>query len=181
MSVTQSAAAVAPDPTAVTMRCRSACSRGGVVIADRARPVIEAAKRVVVTSIPSDSHMWNLVFLQLLLEEHGCVVTNLGHCAPIQLVVETCRDERPDVLIVSTVNGHGHIEGREILEAVRDHAELSQMTAVIGGKLGTLGPGNARFAGPLLEAGYDAVFDEDDPPHALIGFLAGTRAAELSR
>ena len=121
------------------------------------------------------------MFLQLLLEEHGCEVVNLGCCAPIALVVETCRFERPDALVVSTVNGHGHIEGRELLEEVRRHDELAGMTAVIGGKLGTLGPGNRRFAAPLLEAGYDAVFHEDDAPHDLIGFLAEARTPELAR
>jgi len=121
------------------------------------------------------------VFLQLLLEEHGYEVVNLGCCAPIALVVETCRDERPDALVVSTVNGHGHIEGRELLKEVRRHEELSGMPAVIGGKLGTLGPGNRRLAGPLLEAGYDAVFSEDDTPQDLIGFLAQARTLELAR
>ncbi len=121
------------------------------------------------------------MFLQLLLEEHGCEVVNLGSCAPIALVVETCRDERPDALVVSTVNGHGHIEGRELLEEVRRHDELSDMTAVIGGKLGTLGPGNRQFAAPLLKAGYDAVFYEDETPQALIGFLADARTLQVAR
>lgn len=149
--------------------------------AQSVKPGVEATKRVVVTGIPSDSHTWNLVFLQLLLEEHGCVVTNLGSCVPIQLVVDTCRDERPDALIVSTVNGHGHIEGRELLEAIRRHEELSWMTAVIGGKLGTLGPQNRQFEHGLLEAGYDAVFHEDATPQALIGVLAQARAPQLGR
>ncbi|MGQ4416103.1 methylaspartate mutase, partial [Streptomyces sp. SAS_269] len=33
---------------------------------------------VVVSSLASDAHTWNLVFLQLLIEESGFDVVNLG-------------------------------------------------------------------------------------------------------
>jgi methylaspartate mutase sigma subunit len=170
------ATAVAPAPAV------AATLRGLRSGHDSATPSgTRAVKRVVVSGIPSDSHTWSLVFLQLLLEEHCCAVTNLGPCTPIELVVQTCLDQRPDALIVSTVNGHGHIEGRELVEAVRRHAGLARMTAVIGGKLGTLGAGNARFAGPLLDAGYDAVFVEGDRPQGLIDVLCATPAGALAR
>jgi methylmalonyl-CoA mutase cobalamin-binding subunit len=133
---------------------------------------LREANRAVVGSVASDSHTWNLVFLQLLLEEHGYVVTNLGPCTPIELVVETCLDLPPDLLLISSVNGHGHVEGRELIEEIRSHVALSSMPAVIGGKLGILGPENARFKRPLLEAGYDAVFSERDGAAALPRFLA---------
>ena len=133
---------------------------------------LRAANRAVVGSVASDSHTWNLVFLQLLLEEHGYVVTNLGPCTPIELVVETCLDLPPDLLLISSVNGHGHVEGRELIAEIRSHAALSSMPAVIGGKLGTLGTENARFTRPLLQAGYDAVFSERDGAAALARFLA---------
>lgn len=45
------------------------------------------AYNVVLSTIPSDSHTWNLLFLQLLLEEHGCEVTNLGACVPVATLV----------------------------------------------------------------------------------------------
>jgi methylmalonyl-CoA mutase cobalamin-binding subunit len=177
------ATAEAPAPAAAVAAALRDLDWSGHDIARRdGRPAgPRAVKRVVVSGIPSDSHTWSLVFLQLLLEEHCCAVTNLGPCTPIELVVQTCLDQRPDALIVSTVNGHGHIEGRELVEAVRRHAALARMTAVIGGKLGTLGPDNVRFAGPLLDAGYDAVFGEGDRPQGLIDMLCATPIAALAR
>jgi methylmalonyl-CoA mutase cobalamin-binding subunit len=176
------ATAVAPAPAAAPAAAlRGLDWSGHDIAAPDGPPTDPRAKRVVVSGIPSDSHSWSLVFLQLLLEEHCCAVTNLGPCTPIELVVQTCLDQRPDALIVSTVNGHGHIEGRELIEAVRRHPSLARMTAVIGGKLGTLGPGNVRFASPLLDAGYDAVFAEGDRPQGLIDMLCGTPAAVLAR
>jgi methylaspartate mutase sigma subunit len=98
-------------------------------------------KRAVLATVPSDSHMWNLVFLELLLKERGIEVTNLGACTPIELVVDTCLAERPDLLVISSVNGHGHLGGRRLINAIRERPE---------------------FAEPLVEAGYSAVFIEAD-------------------
>lgn len=134
----------------------------------------------MIASVASDSHTWNLVFLQLLLEEHGYLVTNLGPCTPIELVVETCLDKRPDVLVISSVNGHGHVEGQGLIEAIRGNAALRSMRAVIGGKLGILGAANVRFARPLLAAGYDAVFSEQDGAAALVRLLAETDHEQLA-
>jgi len=141
----------------------------------RARP-----KRAVIATVPSDSHMWNLVFLELLLRQNGCEVTNLGACTPIELVVETCLAERPDLLVVSSVNGHGHIGGGRIIRAIRAHPELDDMPAVIGGKLGTLGVCNSTFATPLMEAGYWAVFIEANGVAPFTHFLEAPQRLELA-
>jgi methylaspartate mutase sigma subunit len=136
-------------------------------------------KRAVIATVPSDSHMWNLVFLELLLKEWGIEVKNLGACTPIELVVETCLAERPDVLVVSSVNGHGHIGGTRLIAAIREHPELADMPAVIGGKLGTLGVGNTTFAEPLVEAGYSAVFVEGDGIAPFSRFIEAHKHPEL--
>ncbi|MFC3385711.1 cobalamin B12-binding domain-containing protein [Couchioplanes azureus] len=125
----------------------------------------------VLSSIPSDSHTWNLVFLHLLLEESGFEVVNLGACTPLSLVVGECVERRPDVLVVSTVNGHGNIEGAELIRQVRADARLAGLPAVIGGKLGVHGAGNDRYAPRLREAGYDAVLIADDAVAGLRTFL----------
>ncbi|MFI5528778.1 cobalamin B12-binding domain-containing protein [Kitasatospora sp. NPDC051853] len=111
----------------------------------------------VVATTPSDSHSWNLVFLQLLLEELGYTVHNLGPCLPTEDLVAGCREHRPDLLVLSSVNGHGLIEAPDAARAVRG-AGLTDLHAVVGGKLttdGTLDPGQYRA---LLAAGFDAVF-----------------------
>jgi hypothetical protein len=46
-------------------------------------PATESDRRsIVVTSVSSDSHTWNLVSLQLLFEELGPRMSNLGACPP---------------------------------------------------------------------------------------------------
>ena len=39
---------------------------------------------VLLTGASSDAHTWNLVFLQLLIAEHGFRVTNLGPAVPAE-------------------------------------------------------------------------------------------------
>jgi methylaspartate mutase sigma subunit len=139
--------------------------------------------RIVVSSVSSDAHMWNLVYLQLLLEEAGHEVTNLGVCPPDTTVMEACRGaDRPDLLVLSTVNGHGHLDGLRLIRAVRRDPELAALPVVIGGKLGVHGA-DAAESRSLLEAGFNAVFNESEKPpgHMLAAFgaflttLAGAR------
>ena len=83
------------------------------------------------------------------------------------------------MLVISSVNGHGHIGGRKIIGAVRSHSELDYLPAVIGGKLGTLGANNKVFAEPLVEAGYSAVFLENDGVVPFTEFIEAPKRAEL--
>lgn len=115
---------------------------------------------VVVTSVASDSHNWNLVYLQLSLEELGHRVLNLGPCVPDDLLVAECLRGRPDLVVVSTVNGHGFLDGMRLIGAIRARRELAATPIVIGGKLGIAGPGGHQRSDRLRAAGFDAVFEE---------------------
>jgi methylaspartate mutase sigma subunit len=115
---------------------------------------------VVVTSVSSDSHTWNLVVLQLVLEELGHRVHNLGACVPDDLLVCECLRLRPDLIVVSSVNGHGFHDGLRLIGQVRSHPELARTPMVIGGKLGIAGPGCARSRAQLMAAGFGAVFED---------------------
>ncbi|MFE7187721.1 cobalamin B12-binding domain-containing protein [Streptomyces erythrochromogenes] len=115
---------------------------------------------VVVTTMASDSHTWNLVFLQLLLEELGHRVTNLGACVPDELLVAECRRIEPDLIVLSSVNGHGFNDGLRVIEALRACPELVRTPTVIGGKLGISGSGTPARQRVLLTAGFDGVFEE---------------------
>ncbi|MFJ4789508.1 cobalamin B12-binding domain-containing protein [Streptomyces sp. NPDC088794] len=129
-------------------------------------PMPERSLRVVVSSVSSDAHMWNLVYLQLLLEEAGHEVTNLGVCPPDATVMDACRGaDRPDLVVLSTVNGHGHLDGLRLIRAIRRDAELALLPVVIGGKLGVRG-GDDGFGERLLDAGFNAVFNESEAPVA---------------
>jgi methylaspartate mutase sigma subunit len=114
--------------------------------------------KFLVSSVPTDSHMWNLIALQLHLEELGHEVVNLGACVPVHLLLATCRAERPDCVVVSTVNGHGQVDGARVIAALRADAELAGLTVVIGGKFGTHGQADPGLCRDLLDAGFDAVF-----------------------
>ncbi|MEU1107017.1 cobalamin-dependent protein [Streptomyces tibetensis] len=116
--------------------------------------------RVCVTGLSSDAHTWNLVYVQLLIEDLGHRVHNLGPCVPDSEIIETCRTRRPDLLVISTVNGHGFHTGRPLIEALREDRTLRDLPVVIGGKLGISDEGVQDRTRTLLAAGYTAVFEE---------------------
>jgi methylaspartate mutase sigma subunit len=128
-------------------------------------------RRVLVSSVSSDSHTWNLVYLQLLIEELGFDVVNLGACVPDALFVESCRRHRPYAVVVRTVNGHGALDGVRVARKVRRIPELAELPMVIGGKLGVAGADQA-LADELVDAGFNAVLQAGAD---LAGFLLAVR------
>jgi methylaspartate mutase sigma subunit len=106
--------------------------------------------RILLSTTSSDSHTWNLMFLQLLLEERGHEVVNLGPCVPDDLLVETARSCRPSAIVISTVNGHGRIDGARVAQAVRQDPETAQLPMMIGGKLGIEGTSSDDEVSRLL-------------------------------
>jgi methylaspartate mutase sigma subunit len=141
--------------------------------------------RILLSTTSSDSNTWNLMFLQLLLEECGHEVVNLGPCVPDNLLVETARSCRPSAIVISTVNGHGQIDGARVVRAVRRDPEIAQLPMVIGGKLGIEGTSSDDEVSRLLEAGFDAVFigdaNPDELPTALSRMLQAPRVLPARR
>ncbi|MFE0201051.1 cobalamin B12-binding domain-containing protein [[Kitasatospora] papulosa] len=145
--------------------------RTSVGAAAGARPVTSRGT-VVVSSLASDSHTWNLVFLQLLIEECGYEVVNLGPCVPDDVLVAECSRHRPEMVVISSVNGHGYHDGLRAIARLRDCDPLAATPIVIGGKLGTDGGEDRDRAGELVAAGFDAVFEDGkDPIAAFQSFL----------
>lgn len=132
------------------------------------RPVTPGLS-VLVTSVSSDSHTWNLVYLQLALEELGHRVDNLGACVPDDLVIDACLRGRYDLVVVSTVNGHGSLDGARLIGRIRACPELAAIPVVIGGKLGITGAGR-HGREELRSAGFDAVFEDGAGIAALQAF-----------
>jgi methylaspartate mutase sigma subunit len=128
---------------------------------------------VVVSSVASDSHTWNLVYLQLAIQELGHRVHNLGACVPDGLLVAECLRIRPELVVISTVNGHGAHDGARLIAAIRARPELADTPVVIGGMLGISGPGGRRRLAWLREAGFDGVFEADA---GMTAFQTFTRA-----
>ncbi|MBY8882686.1 cobalamin B12-binding domain-containing protein [Actinacidiphila acidipaludis] len=134
-----------------------------------------ARPAVLVTGTASDSHTWNLVLLQLFLEELGHPVSNLGACVTHELLVDGCRRHRPEVVVIGSVNGHGYRDGLAAVTLLRAEPDLAGMRVVVGGKLGVDGVRSLQDRGRLLAAGCDAVFD-DGSLTALREFLAALPA-----
>jgi len=117
-----------------------------------------AGRRCLVTTVQSDSHTWNLIFMQLLLEEYGATVINLGSCVPIAETMSVIEHNNPDLVVVSSVNGHGYFQGKELIEKVTQKFPKRQSTFVIGGKLSTSVDNEPSIDIDLRSAGYDAIF-----------------------
>ncbi|MGA4844602.1 cobalamin B12-binding domain-containing protein [Streptomyces sp. G45] len=128
---------------------------------------------MLITGTSSDSHTWNLIFLQLMLEEMGHTVANLGPTPPDELVVAEALAHRPTLIVVSSVNGHGFNDGLRLIKAIRAEDALADTTVVIGGKLSTDGLRNVGYTRQLKAAGYDAVFENGElgPFRALVSRL----------
>ncbi|MYV56183.1 cobalamin-dependent protein [Streptomyces sp. SID3212] len=134
---------------------------------------------VVVTGLPSDAHTWNLIYIQLLLEDLGHTVVNLGSCVPEDEIVESCCKFQPDLLVVSSVNGHGFNDAGPLIGAIRSRWELAGLPAVIGGKLGVSG-GRQDQTDELMSAGFDAVF-QDGVNIAAFESYVGSLSREVER
>ncbi|GIF11368.1 cobalamin B12-binding domain-containing protein [Actinoplanes teichomyceticus] len=143
-------------------------------------PPARRRRCVVLSSVSSDSHTWNLVFLQLLLEEHGYQVENLGACVPDDLLVEVCLARIPDAVVISTVNGHGRLDGIRLARRLRAEPALAGIPMMIGGKLGLQGTADAASQAELIAAGFDAVFEAGSGPE-VAEFLARLGAASPAR
>ncbi len=140
--------------------------------------VVRRGRRILLSTVSSDSHTWNLVFLQLLLEEAGHEVVNLGPCVPPELVVAAAREVLPDAIVISSVNGHGHSDGVRTARALRADPLTRTIPAVIGGKLGIAGRLDPVHAQALMDAGFDAVFTDATDATPLRQYLAGVPAGD---
>lgn len=137
---------------------------------------------VVLGTLSSDSHTWNLIFLELLLAESGYHVHNLGACVPDDMLIDTCRELRPDLLVISSVNGHGAIDGQRVIRRLRAVPEMTDLPAVIGGKLGTDGQDGADArCDRLTTAGFDAVLEGPDAVARLLAFTRNLNRVAGSR
>lgn len=126
----------------------------------------------MLSTVSSDSHTWNLVFLQLALQEAGYSVLNLGPCVPDEVLLTTTRQERPDAIVISSVNGHGHLDGARVVSALRADPQVGHIPVLIGGKLGIQGRGNDAHVQDLLNVGCSAVFTDTADIEALPRALA---------
>lgn len=129
----------------------------------------------LLATVESDAHMWNLVYLQLWLSEHGLQVKNLGSCTPVQAILQVLAQGRTQLLVISSVNGHGHFQGLALIREIRRH--YPHLPCVIGGKLTTSQAQTRAVRQELLAAGFDQVFIEADAIEAFETYLSTLECA----
>jgi methylaspartate mutase sigma subunit len=95
-----------------------------------------------------DPAAWSLLALQVVLERAGHDLRALGARPPIEVVLGTCRRERPGCLLLSTALG---ADGTPVLRRVRADLALAGLPVVLGGRLGSTRE-------ELLARGFDEVF-----------------------
>ena len=126
----------------------------------------------LVATTSDDSHSWNLVIVALRLEARGFEVENLGANTPEMLLAERIRDRRPDLVTLSTINGHGYRSIPGVLEALKRYQVKQAAPLVLGGLL-TTGPEEEFAMAELLSAeGVSAVFSGPEAWSRFDAFLA---------
>lgn len=136
--------------------------------------------KCILSTIESDSHMWNLVYMQLVLEECGYETLNLGCCVSEQETIQTVKKYAPDLVVISTLNGHGYVQGRSLVENYRKSLGNRGPTIVIGGNLSTQISTNAELGKDLVQAGYDAVFTGSGSIEAFHKFIDKQKAIKMN-
>ncbi|GAA4897742.1 methylaspartate mutase sigma subunit [Stackebrandtia albiflava] len=129
------------------------------------------APHAILSSIPSDSHTWNLLFMQLLLSEQNWSVTNLGPCVPVEVLRDEAVARQPRLIVISTVNGHGCQDGVRLARTLRAVPALATVPMVLGGKLDVDGSKAATMTGELRDAGFDEVFVGGSAVTDFLGYL----------
>jgi len=137
----------------------------------------------ILATTSSDSHTWNLLFIQLLIEESGWSVANLGSCTPVGLLRDECLRQPPDMIVISTVNGHGAQEAPGIIAVLHAEPALDEIPVYLGGKLCTSTQDERDAVPGLLAAGYTGVLVGEDavPVFRTALALAGARPRALAR
>lgn len=115
---------------------------------------------VILTGTPSDSHTWNLIFMELFLQENECRVFNLGSCVPIHKIHQTIKEESPDLVVVSSINGHLFQDSVEIMSSFSKNPLKFLPLLIVGGKMGISVQASSFQKKKLIKLGYNEVFIE---------------------
>lgn len=112
----------------------------------------------LLTTTPSDCHMWNIIYIGLWLQEKGFEVKQTGICVPIKETIREISYCRPEIVVVSTVNGHGYHEGGELIKRLKEDLMGNIPQCVIGGKLTVDDRDVTKVEKKLYGLGYNGVF-----------------------
>lgn len=137
------------------------------VISSRIATITRGRPQIVLATVPSDSHAWNLVFMQLLLTEIGFDVINLGPCTPVALVLDTAAELGADGIVISTINGHGCDEAPRLGKAKIADPRVSHLPLAVGGKLTTTNRIEPDQVERLRASGFGLIHQDNGSPLGL--------------
>lgn len=133
---------------------------------------------VILTGTASDSHMWNLIFMELFLQENGCNVRNLGPCVPFEELSSSIQESKPDLIVISSISGHLFQDAMKIMASFADQA-VHLPPVVVGGKIGISEKSKLFQKRKLIKLGYDDVFINDDSLERFKKYLSHLRAFKI--
>jgi methylaspartate mutase sigma subunit len=144
-------------------------------------PVLRNKQSVVITSTPSDSHTWNLLFLELLFNEEGFTTHNLGCCVPITDLMGSIYTINPDLIVISSLNGLLYLD----LEKMMLHIKKFLMShhrckLLVGGNLSTHKRESLYLKKRFLNMGIDRVFDGKHAVKQLKNYLSSLNNRTLT-
>lgn len=128
----------------------------------------------VLAGPPADAHTWNLIYLEMLLEENGYSVTNLGPNVHHDTLFETLSYASHDLVVISCLNGSIKQEGLALMQKRTTHG-IGEELFVIGGVLHEE-EDTPEVRQHLQQAGFTDVFINEPDATRFTRFLTSFKA-----
>ncbi len=94
---------------------------------------IKTAGKVVIATVQGDIHSIGKDIVATMMEAHGFEVANLGEDVPIDVIIKNVRDQKPDVLGLSSLITSSMPVQRKIIEELKAAGLRDKVKVIIGG------------------------------------------------
>jgi len=94
---------------------------------------IKTAGKVVIATVQGDIHSIGKDIVATMMEAHGFEVANLGEDVPIDVIIKNVRDQKPDVLGLSSLITSSMSIQRKIIEELKAAGLRDKVKVIIGG------------------------------------------------
>ena len=94
---------------------------------------IKSAGKVVISTVQGDIHSIGKDIVATMMEAHGFEVANLGEDVPVDVILKNVRDQKPDVLGLSSLITSSMAIQRKIIEELKAAGLRDKVKVIIGG------------------------------------------------
>jgi len=94
---------------------------------------IKSAGKVVIATVQGDIHSIGKDIVATMMEAHGFEVANLGEDVPIEVILKNVRDQKPDVLGLSSLITSSMPVQRKIIDGLKAAGLRDKVKVIIGG------------------------------------------------